>query len=84
MLTHTCGGLAGFVRVLYTSLHVRAVMSVMSAKQPGIFPHVREHLVSDKASHIFKHLENSELCRALCSVDCFHILDLLTLCKSIN
>ena len=32
---------------------------------------VREHLVSD----IFKHLENSEHCRALCSVDCFHILD---------
>ena len=37
--------------------------------------HVREHLVSDKASHIFKHLENSEHCRALCSVDCFHPLD---------
>ena len=36
---------------------------------------VREHLVSDKASHIFKHLKNSEHCRALCSVDCFHILD---------
>ena len=36
---------------------------------------VREHLVSDRASHIFKHLENSEQCRALCSVDCFHILD---------
>ena len=51
-------------------------MPVMSAKQPGIFPHaVREHLVSDRASHIFKHLENSEHCRALCSVDCFHILD---------
>ena len=31
--------LAGFVRVLYTSLHVRAVMPVMSAKQPSIFPH---------------------------------------------
>ena len=30
---------AGFVRVLYTNLHVRAVMSVMLAKQPGIFPH---------------------------------------------
>ena len=28
-----------FVRVLYTSLHVQAVMPVMSAKQPGIFPH---------------------------------------------
>ena len=36
---------------------------------------VREHLVTDKASHIFKHLQNSEHCGALCSVDCFHILD---------
>ena len=36
---------------------------------------VREHLVTDKASYIFKHLQNSEHCRALCSVDCFHILD---------
>ena len=62
--------------MLLTSLHVRAVMAVMSAKQPGIFStRVREHLVSDRASHIFKNLENSEHCRALCSVDCFHILD---------
>ena len=36
---------------------------------------VREHLVSDRASHVFKHLQNSEHCRTLCSVDCFHILD---------
>ena len=36
---------------------------------------VREHLVTDKASYIFKHLQNSEHCRALCSVDCFYILD---------
>ena len=36
---------------------------------------VREYVVSDRASHIFKHLQNSEHCRALCSVDCFHILD---------
>ena len=36
---------------------------------------VCEHLVTDKASHIFKHLQNSEHCRALCLVDCFHILD---------
>ena len=36
---------------------------------------VREHLVSDRASHVFKHLQNSEHCRALCSADCFHILD---------
>ena len=34
---------------------------------------VREHLVSDRASHIFKHLQNSEQCRALSSGECFHI-----------
>ena len=33
---------------------------------------VHEHLVSDKASPIF---HNSEHCRALRAVDCFHILD---------
>ena len=36
---------------------------------------VREHLVSDRASHVFKHLQNFERCHALCSVDCFNILD---------
>ena len=36
---------------------------------------VHEHLVSDKVSHIFKHLQNSERCHALFSVECFHILD---------
>ena len=36
---------------------------------------MRECLVSDKASHIFKHPQNSEHCRAMCSVDCFYILD---------
>ena len=35
----------------------------------------REHLASDRASHIFKHLHNSENCRPLCSLDCFHISD---------
>ena len=29
----------------------------------------------DRTSHIFKHLQNSEHCRALCSADCFHVLD---------
>ena len=36
---------------------------------------VREHLVSDRASHVFKHLQNSEHCRTSCPVDCFQILD---------
>ena len=36
---------------------------------------VREHLSSDKSSHIFKHLISSERCRQSCSTDCFEILD---------
>ena len=36
---------------------------------------VREHLVSDRASHIFKHLKNAPRCLALCSADNFHVLD---------
>lgn len=39
------------------------------------FTHVREHLSSDKSSHIFKHLQNSESCHQSCSADCFEILD---------
>ena len=33
-----------------------------------------KHLASDRASHIFKHLENSEPCRALCYADYFYVL----------
>ena len=36
---------------------------------------VREHLYSDKSSHIFKHLLSLERCRQSCSTDCFEILD---------
>ena len=36
---------------------------------------IREHLSSDKSSHIFKHLQSSERCRQSCSEDCFAILD---------
>ena len=30
---------------------------------------VHEHIFSDRNSHIFKHLQNSEHCRTLCSID---------------
>ena len=36
---------------------------------------VKEHLASDRASHIFQHLQNSEHSRALCAADCFYLLD---------
>ena len=37
--------------------------------------HVREHLETDRASHIFKHLENSSACGSTCSRDNFAIID---------
>ena len=36
---------------------------------------VREHTFSDRTSHMFKHLQNSEHCCTLCCNDCFRILD---------
>ena len=36
---------------------------------------VREHLTSDKNSHIFQHIHGSETCRTLCSENCFSIFD---------
>ena len=36
---------------------------------------VREHLTSDKNSHIFEHIHRSEKCRGLCSENCFSIVD---------
>ena len=37
---------------------------------------VREHLTSDKNSHIFQDINRSETCKALCSEDCFSIFDI--------
>jgi len=36
---------------------------------------IREHLSSDWASHISKHLQNSQHCQPLCLAVCFHVLD---------
>ena len=64
-------------RVVYKFVRA-AVMPVTSEKPAGIFPHlldVRGHLVSDRASHIFRHLKDPRHCRALCSAANFHVLD---------
>ena len=39
---------------------------------------VREHLATDRASHVYKHLQQSESCRNLCSANCFSIIDYAT------
>ena len=36
---------------------------------------VREHLFSDKNSHIYKHLKSSSACREACNENCVTVLD---------
>ena len=36
---------------------------------------VKEHLSTDKNSHVYKHLNGSPSCKRKCSVDCFKIVD---------
>ena len=36
---------------------------------------INEHLHTDKKSHIYKHLQESERCKELANADCFSILD---------
>ena len=49
--------------------------SFASMEKINALTHVKELLTSDRASHIFKHLQNSERCHTSCSADCFHVLD---------
>ena len=36
---------------------------------------IKEHLETDKKSHIFAHLVNNETCKALSTENCFEIID---------
>ena len=64
-------------RESFTSFHVQAVVPVSYTGDTNnyIYTRTREHLASDKHSHIFKHLRGSENRRSLCLEDCFKILD---------
>ena len=35
----------------------------------------REHLLSDKSSHVYRHLQSAMACRDSCNTECFTILD---------
>ena len=35
---------------------------------------VREHLLSDKSSHVYRHLQSSRACHDSCTAECFTIL----------
>ena len=36
---------------------------------------IKEHLKTDKASHVYKHLNSNSECKEVCNVTCFSILD---------
>ena len=60
----------------YINFRVQDTMLVMLVEPADISPQrVREHLFSDRSSHVFRHLQSSESCQASSSPDCFKILD---------
>ena len=61
--------------VVYKCLCARCSACYVGETTRHFSTRVREHTFSDRASHVFKHLQNSEHCRTLYSDDCFSILD---------
>ena len=68
--------LRGYARAWSTNFRVQVVMLVyVGETSRHLSTRVREHLLSDRSSNVFKHLQSSEFCRASCTPDCFEILD---------
>ena len=46
-------------------------------KQPDTYltTRMKEHLRTDKQSHIYKHIKSSDICCSACDESCFSILD---------
>ena len=62
-------------RVIYKFSYTGCSACYIGETNRHFATHIREHLASDKNSHIFKHLKGSVNCGSLCSEDCFKILD---------
>ena len=61
--------------VVYKILCADCIACYVGETSRHLSTRVREHLVSDRTSHIFKHLHNSPQCRTPCSDEYFSILD---------
>ena len=62
-------------RVVYKFSCAGCTASYVGETVRHLATRVNEHLISDRASHIFKHLERNETCLRLCSKKCFQVLD---------
>ena len=61
--------------VVYNFLCAGCNACYVSETSRHLSTRVREHLISDRASHIFSHLHNSPQWRSHCSDECFNIPD---------
>ena len=62
-------------RVVYKFSCAGCNASYIGETTRHICTRVREHLLSDKTSHIYKHLQSSKACLDSCGTECFTILD---------
>jgi len=49
--------------------------SYIGETQRHLSTRIKEHLSSDKSSHIFKHLGENEACKSVCDENCFTVID---------
>ena len=54
------------------------LITLVARSKPHLSTRIKEHLETDKKSHVYKHLNESQRCKALSNSDCFSILDYAT------
>ena len=62
-------------RVVYKFSCAGCNVSYIGDTTRHICARVREHLLSDKSSHVYRHLQSSRACHDSCTAECFTILD---------
>ena len=62
-------------RVVYKFSCAGCNASYIGETTRHICARVREHLLSDKSSHVYRHLQSSRACHDSCTAECFTILD---------
>ena len=64
--------------VVYKFICANCTVSYIGETSRNLGTRIKEHLHSDKQSHIYKHLKKDEKCFDNCNSDCFSILDTAT------
>ena len=64
---------SGFANI--NGITSRTSKFIYHTREHHLTTRVREHLCTNKNSHIFKHLKNSASCKDVCNESCFKVLD---------